>query len=137
MKKSMFPHPTHYPTELARIALDAAIEVDNILIKESTNRTYLKKFTEGIKKYELKGDETLDRIYFSGPYRAIMRSSKKDIKQVDELALEMNLLNTELANIDNLSKQKLENLKKFLIEFYDNDQEEIRGGPPRNPMIKY
>src|SRR3989338_9735685 len=99
----------------------AAVEIGHYIREGKGDFTYVNEFTDLIKEHIPKDDEFTSLTKTKFPYWAlcvgIEYGSNKKLKEVAELSLQMRLLSSELSTIEELSKERLENLRDFICNF--------------------
>ena len=103
---------------LSKLALSAAIEVDNYLLGRNHDFSSVHELAGILGKYQLQDTDTaLTEPHF--PYlplwRAVRENSVKNIRYNSELALEMRLLRLELEDIPT-NTQKSKELRSLLCD---------------------
>lgn len=113
---------------LSKLALRGAIEIDNFLLGRNHDFSHVQEFAEILEEYQLKDTDTAinePNFPYLPLWMAVRKNSDKDIRKMQELALEMRLLRFELEDVPANSK-KLKEFRSFLndlsIEFSNEHQ---------------
>lgn len=102
---------------LRELASRSAIEVDNFSLRGKKEFSHTNELGEILGKYQLKdSDKYINNFPYMPLWKAIIKNSEKEIREISELALEMRLLRYELNEIPNLPKKRLEELTHFLCD---------------------
>ena len=115
--------------QTAFLASEAAVDIDNYINSRSEELKSVRELTNVLKQYQLKEINDFELMPL---WKAIRKNSDKEIRYYPELALEMNLLTSELENISNNPNSK--NLSEAVIPFLcDYSQELINADMEINP----
>lgn len=102
---------------ISQLAVDGALEIDNYLRQQDTNFGNVKELAEILGEYQLKvTDDAITGPNF--PYltlwRAVNQGSNKTLVNLEDLAMEMQLLRSELNDIP-ANPRRLEDMRDWLV----------------------
>lgn len=103
----------NYLKYLAGLAINVAVEIDNYLLGKTNSFESIHEFRDVLVKYQLKDSDdalSMPNFPYTGLHKA-MYCDEKQIRKVDQLALEMRLLRMELRNVEELNQERLKTLR--------------------------
>ncbi len=108
--------------------LEVTIDIDNYIAGRSTTLTSVRELVELLKTYQLSDTNKMNAYLFEKFYNPLWKamiknSDKNEIKNIPELALEMQLLTSELDNVDKNSNT--ERLKTIISPFLSDYTREL------------
>lgn len=116
-----------YLTDLVSFA---ETEVDNYLLKKSSDFAKTRELGRILEEFQLRDDTTsLSSVFPYIPFwRAVRKNSDKGVIYTCELALEMRLLRYELDNVPFDDTKRLEQLRSVLYDLFIEFLSETRSG---------
>lgn len=106
-------------TNIERLSLDSAIEIDNYLLGRNLAFLRTKELAGVLDRHQLSDNTVM--LFSSFPYQALIRAidvnSEKRLQSISDLVLEMKLLTYELRDVPYSHQERLEELRSFLVKF--------------------
>ncbi|MAH49518.1 hypothetical protein CMI37_27095 [Candidatus Pacearchaeota archaeon] len=115
------------PWYLSELALHGAVEVDDFLIRRNHDFSHVQELAEILGNYQLRDTDTAltePNFPYLPLWRAVRKSTDKDIRSMSELASEMRIFRTELEEIP-ANPTRLEALRSLLRDLsveFSNEQ---------------